>query len=82
MIKALGRAGDGNPLLVIGLSGENVARLAAGEPIAFNMAEEFGPDIPPQHVVIIYGKHEADIANELQTRGLLNWTKAREGDDA
>lgn len=80
MIKALGRAGDGHPLLIIGLSGESVTRLAAGEPIAFNMAE-MGPDVPPHHVIIVYGKHEEDIANQLQTSGLAAWTSQGGEDD-
>jgi hypothetical protein len=33
VIKAAGKTGLGLPLLLLGLSGENVTRLTAGEPI-------------------------------------------------
>jgi hypothetical protein len=39
VIKASGRSALGEPLLLLGLSGENVARLAAGEPIAIPSAQ-------------------------------------------
>lgn len=39
MLKARGQTGDGTPLVVIGLSGENMTRLMAKEPIQFDLAE-------------------------------------------
>lgn len=61
VIKASGIDGD-RPLMLLGLSGENVARLVAGEPIRFD-ATEIG--LPPCTVVIMYGRTEADIAAAL-----------------
>lgn len=63
MIKASGRTGDGTPLLIVGLSGENMTRLMAGEPIAFH-AGEMG--LPGMQVVLIGGRTETDI--EFQIR--------------
>jgi hypothetical protein len=63
MLKATGRTGDGTPLLILGLSGENVTRLVAGEPIRFNLSEV---GMPPAEVVIHYGRTEADIEAALR----------------
>lgn len=61
MIKARGTDGD-RPLMLLGLSGENVTRLIAGEPIRFDAAEI---GLPSCTVVIMYGHTEADIAAAL-----------------
>lgn len=80
MIKASGRTGDGRPLMVIGLSGENVTRLAAAEPILFDAAEV---GLPPLAVVILYGRTEQDIADEIQAHGVrLNLLPEVPGDRA
>lgn len=63
MIKASGRTGDGTPLLIVGLSGENMTRLMAGEPITFH-AGAMG--LPGVQVVLIGGRTEADL--EFQIR--------------
>ncbi len=68
MIKASGRTGDGQPLLIVGLSGENMARLMAGEPIRFD-ADELG--LPAMTVVVVGGRTEQDIADDLRKHGLL-----------
>jgi hypothetical protein len=65
MIKALGEAG-GRPLLVLGLSGENVTRLMAGEPILFDGAP-FGFN---GHITIVGGRTEEAIVAELAKHGL------------
>lgn len=65
MIKATGRDANGNPLLVLGISGENVTRLLADEPIQFDTAEV---GLPPMTVVIVYGKTEPDIVRTLKLR--------------
>lgn len=67
MIKAIGSIGK-QPLLMLGLSGENVTRLAAGEPIRFNMAEI---GLEPREVVIFYGKTEEDCMQQLREVGLV-----------
>lgn len=58
----------GKATVLVGLSGENVARLLAGEQIMVNM-EEMG--VPGIQVVIMYGKTERHIAGELEQHGLL-----------
>lgn len=68
MIKAAGRAGDGTPLVILGLSGENMTRLMAKEPIRFNLAEV---GLPSTVVVIVGGRTEDEITVDLQTAGLL-----------
>lgn len=54
----------GEPLLLLGLSGEAVTRLVAGEPIAFDLAEIGGP---PMLITIVYGRTEDDIVHDLKS---------------
>lgn len=68
MLKASGRAGDGRPLVILGLSGENMTRLMADEPIEFDLVDL---GLPPTQVVIVGGRTEDDIAEQLRGRGLL-----------
>lgn len=68
MIKATGRTGDGRPLALLGLSGENLTRLVAGEPIIVELAQMRLPDL---QVVIVYGKTESAILDELNKEGGL-----------
>lgn len=63
MIKALGRHGDGRPLLLLGLSGENMTRLMAGEPITLAMAGV--------HILLVGGRDETAISEDLKKHGLL-----------
>ena len=67
MIKAAGRAGV-KPLVVIGLSGENMTRLLADEPITFDLAEL---GLPSTIVLIVGGRTEDAIAEQLRSSGLL-----------
>ncbi|PZG20631.1 hypothetical protein [Nonomuraea aridisoli] len=63
MIKARGIARDGQrPLALFGLSGENVTRLMAGEPISVNLADIGLPDI---QIVIVGGRTEQALAEQL-----------------
>lgn len=64
MIKAAGTTGDGRPLLVIGLSGENMTRLMANEPILFDAADL---GLPEMRVLIVGGRTENDIRDTLLT---------------
>jgi hypothetical protein len=67
MIKAVLTRQDGTgAVIVLGLSGENITRLAAGEPILID-----GGDIgiPGKQIAIIYGKTEDVIAESLQHHG-------------
>lgn len=68
MIKAQGRTGDGRPLVVIGLSGENVTRLMANEPILFDLAEL---GLPTTQVLIVGGRTETDILADLTANELI-----------
>jgi hypothetical protein len=51
-----------------GLSGENVTRLMANEPIRLNLADL---DLPETVVVIVGGRTEGDIVKRLTAQGLL-----------
>ncbi len=66
MIKATGRTGDGTPLVVLGLSGENVTRLMADEPIHLNLADL---GLPAIEVLIVGGRTEESIVTDLQNAG-------------
>lgn len=56
-IKATGQPGR---LIGIALSAENIRRLEAGQPIAFNLGEMF-PELADCEVLILAGKTEADM---------------------
>jgi hypothetical protein len=62
VIKAAGWF-DTQPLLTIGLSGENMARLMAGEPILFDTAPL---GLPAMKVLIVGGRTEDAIAADLR----------------
>jgi hypothetical protein len=70
MIKAAGKTGLGLPLLFLGLSGENVTRLAAGEPIRIKSADMAELGLPAMEVVIHYGRTEQAIVDEMRAHGL------------
>jgi hypothetical protein len=77
MLKARAYAKDGTPLMLLGLSKENVDRLTAGKPIAFNAASL---GLPPCHVLITYGETEQDILNELAVHGVAPTRPAAAGE--
>lgn len=82
MIKAAGRTGDGTPLLLLGVSGENVTRLAAGEPILIRSDEMKLLGMPAMQLIICYGRTEAAIMEELEKSGLAAGVrKVNEGDE-
>jgi hypothetical protein len=68
MLKASGRTESGRPLLVLGLTGENMARLMAGEPILIH-AHTLGKDFPELTAVLVGGKTveavRADVEQHL-----------------
>ena len=70
MIKAAGKTSLGVPLLLLGLSGENVTRLAAGEPIRVSAAAMRELGLPQVEVVLHYGRTEDDIVAELKAHGV------------
>lgn len=67
VIKAVGKA-HGKPMLLLGLSGENVTRLMADEPIKFDLAEL---GLASMVVVIVGGRTEESIMDQLRGGGLL-----------
>ena len=75
MIKAV-REMNGRPLLILGLSGENMTRLMADEPIKFD-ARQLGLDI---EVLIVGGRTEDAILQQLRQVGLIGPdTQRRDG---
>jgi hypothetical protein len=68
MLKAVVHRADSPSLLMLGLSGENVTRLAAGEPILLDLGQL---GLPPIHVVLSYGQTERVIAEEWERAGIL-----------
>ena len=70
MIKAAGKTGLGLPLLLLGLSGENVTRLTAGEPIRITAQDLAGLGLPQMEIVIHYGRTEQAIIDEMRAHGL------------
>lgn len=78
MIKASGRDGDGRPVVFIGLSGENMTRLMADEPIRVDLAELGGPACV---VVLLGGRTERAITEQFERHGMVPpGTAARLGD--
>lgn len=63
MIKARGKTALGEDLVLLGLSGENVTRLVAGEPMKFSLADV---ELAPIQVAIVYGKTEEAILEQLR----------------
>lgn len=64
------RTGLGVPVLFLGLSGENVTRLAAGEPIRVSAAQMRELGLPQVEVILHYGSTEEAILEELRGRGV------------
>lgn len=69
MLKAAGRTGDGRPLLVLGLSKENMTRLAADDPMVLDTAPL---GLPSMQIVIVYGATEDTIIDRLHNAKLLD----------
>ena len=57
-------------MLFLGLSGENITRLAAGEPILIRSAQLAELGLPPMVIAIHYGRTEDDIVAELKEHGV------------
>lgn len=70
MIKAAAQTAFGQPVLFLGLSGENVTRLAAGEPILIRSADMAALGLPVMDIAIHYGRTEEDIAAGLEAHGV------------
>lgn len=70
MIKASTRTALGQPMLFLGLSGENVTRLTAGEPVRISAQQMAALGLPQVEVVIHYGRTEQAILDELEAHGV------------
>lgn len=70
MIKAVGKTALGQPLLLLGLSGENVTRLAAGEPIMISAAQLAELGLPQMVIAIHYGRTEQGILDDFRKHGM------------
>lgn len=62
MIKALLRERGGQAIVVLGLTGENMTRLMANEPIVVQVAEL---GLKPMKILIMGGRTEEAIAAQL-----------------
>jgi hypothetical protein len=62
VIKATSRTSAGQPVLLIGLTGENVTRLYADEPILFSTGEL---GLPSMLVVIVAGRTDDEIKEAI-----------------
>jgi hypothetical protein len=70
MIKGRMDTALGQPVLFLGLSGENIARLTAGEPIRVSSADLARLGLPGMEVFIHYGRTEQAILDELKGHGV------------
>ena len=68
MIKASGQNAFGQPLLILGLSGESITRIVADEPIWIKYREMYRMGLPAVEIVITYRKTEEEIINILQEK--------------
>ncbi|MET9086144.1 hypothetical protein ABZX77_30435 [Streptomyces sp. NPDC004237] len=65
MIKAVLREPSGAPVIVLGLSGENMARLMANEPIIVQAADL---GLPPMKILVMGGRTEAEMTAALTSQ--------------
>jgi hypothetical protein len=70
VIKASGKTKLGVPVLFLDLAGENVTRLAAGEPIRVSASAMSDLGLPQVEVILHYGRTEDDIVAELKSHGM------------
>lgn len=73
-----GYAPDGRPMMLLGLSDENVARLGAGDPIRVLLPEQAAGALEELRLVVaIVGGHtEADIAETVAGSPLAGYLRA------
>ena len=69
MLKAVGQAANpSRPMVLLGLTRENVRRLMDDQPIVVELTDL---DLPPMSVVIIGGQDQATLARELARIGMV-----------
>jgi hypothetical protein len=70
MLKFTARSGDGRPLLMLGITDENVARLKAGKPILVKADDVAAMGLPAIAVAIQYGATEQAILDDIMDQGV------------
>lgn len=73
MLKFVSRTATGKTVLMLGLSGENVTRLMADEPIRVDLAalgREHGVELPEMELLLIGGRTESHVVEQLQAAGV------------
>jgi hypothetical protein len=78
MIKAATQTHTGTPVLLLGLTAENLARLGAGWPVRVSVDDIRALNLPELEIFLHYGHTEAAILAELAGYG-LTLTDARAG---
>lgn len=68
MIKTHGRAPDGSPVIMLGISAMNWDQLMQGRPIVVDLADF---QLPRTQIVLLAGQTEKDIAQALEDAGRL-----------
>jgi hypothetical protein len=71
VIKGVLTKADGTPILLLGVTGESVTRIVAGEPIRVAADEVEAMSLPRVEVVIMYGKTHQDVVDQLRAAGLM-----------
>lgn len=67
MIKAAGKTGDGTPLLLIGLSAEDIKQLQQGRATEFTTAPL---GLPVMRIVVAAGQAGSDILDKMRDQDL------------
>jgi hypothetical protein len=84
VLKAILRNQAGQPIVLLGLSGENFTRMAAGEQVRVVVADlaataGYSGDVGGAvEVLLMYGRTEADIIAELKAAGIRIGREVRE----
>lgn len=71
MIIAAGGTPEGEPFLFLGLTGENLTRLAAGEPIFIRSERMRELRLPSMAIALHYGRTPGGILAELREKGIM-----------
>jgi hypothetical protein len=67
----MGRTTSGAPVILLGLSRENVDRLMDDQPIRVNLAEITGHALPALWVALMGGETDEDIRKQLEDTSAL-----------
>lgn len=59
---------DGAPIVILGITDENVTRLLAGDPIGLDLSEL---ELPSIKVFVFHGKDEQALMEKFEEQGLV-----------